>query len=76
MFYNVEVMDEAVADMQLLSNGLKLLQMDYLGGNGSRGYGRVSFRDFAVEAFSLNEESLQALKGMQSALEDILKGCC
>lgn len=76
IIYNVEVMDEAVADMQLLSNGLKLLQMDYLGGNGSRGYGRVSFRDFAVEAFSLNEESLQALKGMQSALEDILKGCC
>lgn len=76
IIYNVEVMDEAVADMQLLSNGLKLLQMDYLGGNGSRGYGRVSFRDFAVEAFSLNEESLQSLKGMQSALEDILKGCC
>ena len=76
IIYNVEVIDEAVADMQLLSNGLKLLQMDYLGGNGSRGYGRVSFRDFAVEAFSLNEESLQALKGMQSALEDILKGCC
>ena len=76
IIYNVEVIDEAVADMQLLSNGLKLLQMDYLGGSGSRGYGRVSFRDFAVEAFSLNEESLQALKGMQSALEDILKGCC
>ena len=76
IIYNVEVMDEAVADMQLLADGLKLLQMDYLGGNGSRGYGRVSFRDFAVEAFSLNEESLQALKGMQSALEDILKGCC
>lgn len=76
IIYNVEVMDEAVADMQLLADGLKLLQMDYLGGNGSRGYGRVSFRDVAVEAFSLNEESLQALKGMQSALEDILKGCC
>ena len=59
-----------------MADGLKLLQMDYLGGSGSRGYGRVSFRNFAVEAFSLNEASRQALAGMQPELENILKGCC
>ena len=73
--YNVEVMDEVADDIRLLADGLKLLQMDYLGGSGSRGYGRVSFRDFAVEVFSLNEASRQALAGMQLQLENILKGC-
>ena len=74
--YNVEVMNETAEDIRLLADGLKLLQMDYLGGSGSRGYGRVSFRNFAVEAFSLNEASRQALAGMQPELENTLKGCC
>ena len=76
VIYNVEVTDEVAEDIRLLADGLKLLQMDYLGGSGSRGYGRVSFRNFAVEVFSLNEESRQALARMQSTLENILKGCC
>lgn len=29
---------------ELLENGIKLLEMDYLGGSGSRGYGQVSFK--------------------------------
>ena len=74
--YNVEVMNETAEDIRLLADGLKLLQMDYLGGSGSRGYGRVSFRNFAVEAFSLNEASRQALAVMQPELENTLKGCC
>ena len=74
--YNVEVMNETAEDIRLLADGLKLLQMDYLGGSGSRGYGRVSFRDFAVEVFSLNEASRQALADMQPELENTLKGCC
>lgn len=74
--YNVEVMDEVAADIQLLADGLKLLQMDYLGGHGSRGYGRVSLRDFAVDFFSLNEASSQAFAEVKPELEEILKGCC
>ena len=74
--YSVEVMNETAEDIRLLADGLKLLQMDYLGGSGSRGYGRVSFRNFAVEVFSLNEASRQALAGMQPELENTLKGCC
>lgn len=30
----------------------QLLQMDYLGGHGSRGYGRVKFNDFKVKAIN------------------------
>ena len=32
----------------LLSKAMKLLQLDYLGGHGSRGNGRVSFQNFQV----------------------------
>lgn len=45
-----EFMDEetALKDFEILSEGLRLLQYDYLGGNGSRGYGKVIFKDFNV----------------------------
>ena len=36
------------SDLALLAKGLKLLQLDYLGGHGSRGYGRVSFSGFTT----------------------------
>ena len=43
--YNVdsEHEDELIPDMKTLAEGLKLLQYDYLGGNGSRGYGKIVF---------------------------------
>ena len=74
--YNVVGMEEVAGDMQLLADGLKLLQMDYLGGHGSRGYGRVSFRDFELSFFSLNEEYIQEFASIQPEFEEILKGCC
>lgn len=36
-------------DMKILKDGFKLLEYDYLGGSGSRGYGRVKFEEFGVE---------------------------
>lgn len=35
--------DDEKALTDLLENGIKLLEMDYLGGSGSRGYGQVKF---------------------------------
>ena len=47
-----QMTDEAQTreDMQLLAQGMRLLQLDYLGGHGSRGSGRVSLRNFPLEA--------------------------
>ncbi len=41
----VKVLDEDNEEelIQMLKDGLRLLEDDYLGGNGSRGYGRVKF---------------------------------
>ena len=30
-------------DFKVILDGLKLLELDYLGGSGSRGYGKVTF---------------------------------
>ncbi len=35
-------------DFEILCNGLKLLQYDYLGGSGSRGYGKVNFKNLEM----------------------------
>ena len=48
-----DVMDQAQMEQDLseLARAMKLLQMDYLGGHGSRGSGRVSLKNFRVSAF-------------------------
>lgn len=48
--YNVENKDEFDADMDELVKAMRLLQLDYLGGHGSRGSGRVRFSDIKLTA--------------------------
>ncbi|MBQ9885371.1 MAG: type III-A CRISPR-associated RAMP protein Csm3 [Lachnospiraceae bacterium] len=47
--YEVEDESKVVEDFETLAMGMKLLQYDYLGGNGSRGYGKVKFNNLAAE---------------------------
>jgi len=51
VIYNVDPghEDELIPDMKTFAEGLKLLQYDYLGGNGSRGYGKVAFKNIKAE---------------------------
>lgn len=49
-FYTMEDAAELLEDLKLLAEGCRLLSLDYLGGSGTRGYGRVGFDDFNVEA--------------------------
>ena len=50
-------------DLSLLAKGMKLLQMDYLGGHGSRGSGRVSLKNFALEGYGAQVD-LSRLKSL------------
>lgn len=45
IIYNVEEEDEVIADFKTFAEGLRLLQYDYVGGSGSRGYGKIVFND-------------------------------
>lgn len=49
LIYEVEEADELLEDMEMLAEGMKLLQYDYLGGSGSRGYGKVAFQNLEAE---------------------------
>lgn len=47
--YEVDNLDLVQTDMQIITDGLKLLESDYLGGSGSRGYGKIRFKDLTAE---------------------------
>lgn len=51
MIYEVEngKEDEVIDDIKLLAEGMKMLEYDYLGGSGSRGYGKVQFFDMTAK---------------------------
>ena len=49
--YEVTDPDQIHEDLALLAKGMNLLQMDYLGGHGSRGSGRVSLKNFALKSY-------------------------
>ena len=40
--------EQIVEDFQTIADGFKLLQYDYIGGSGSRGYGKIRFKDINV----------------------------
>lgn len=54
IIYNVEKSEEIIDDFKTLAEGIKLLQYDYLGGNGSRGYGKIKFKDLKVSVVTGN----------------------
>lgn len=72
IIYEAEEEKEIVEDMEILANGFRLLQYDYLGGNGSRGYGKVKFLDLNAEVVigDVDEKILQKCNEM---LEKVMK---
>lgn len=45
LVYNIENLDELEQDMEYIYKLIQLLEDDYLGGHGTRGYGRVQFEN-------------------------------
>lgn len=52
MIINVWEDDKADALLQMLKDAIRLIQNDYLGGSGSRGYGQVKFGEFDIKELS------------------------
>ena len=52
--YQVSVNDsdykELLEDISTLCNGMRLLQYDYLGGHGTRGYGKIKFSGLNIKS--------------------------
>ncbi len=45
----VRAEEQLIKDISILADGFRLLQYDYLGGSGSRGYGKVKFRNLTAD---------------------------
>ena len=78
LVYNLEdvggedKLSEAREDFELLAQGFRLLQLDYLGGHGSRGYGKVALHDFSVSASGIKKHAAFDI----TELAGILGGAC
>jgi len=62
--------DEISEDISTIVTGLRLLELDYLGGHGTRGYGRVKFRDLRATV-PVGEVDGSLLKDLNDALADL-----
>ncbi len=56
LVYNLENENEAEEDFENISTVIKLLHMDYIGGSGTRGYGKVKISDISIEAQGLTNK--------------------
>ena len=70
IIYDITNEDEASEDMELLAEGLKLLQYDYIGGHGSRGYGKIKFSGLSAQAV-VGEPSDKLMEDINKMLEEV-----
>lgn len=68
IIYEATKEDEIVEDMALLAEGMKLLQYDYIGGHGSRGYGKIKFTDVVADVAigDIDDEIMQQVENVFS----------
>lgn len=61
LIYEAEEEKQIIEDMELLAEGFRLLQYDYIGGSGSRGYGKVAFQNLQAQTVvgTVDEKVLQ-----------------
>lgn len=70
LVYNLEDETNYKEDIENLAKALKMIQLDYIGGSGTRGYGKVAFSNFEVKSAGLTENPIDITE-----VTEILKGC-
>lgn len=70
LIYEMENEAEFIEDMETLAEGMKLLQFDYLGGSGSRGYGKIRFENIGAETV-VEELSQELMDQCNDILENV-----
>jgi CRISPR-associated protein Csm3 len=71
LVYEYKDDETMLKDFELLQTGLRLLQYDYLGGSGSRGYGKVTFSDIEIDQVvgdDVDEDVLEQCRDMLANL--------
>ena len=67
--------EEIEEDMSLLARAMRLLQLDYLGGHGTRGSGRISFEEIKLLMPLECEHSIEpnVLRNLETLFSDVEK---
>lgn len=58
VIYTVDKLEEVEEDIKTLFDGFTLLEFDYIGGSGTRGYGKVTFNNIKSEIVLGDKEAL------------------
>ena len=67
IIYEADDETRIVEDISIIKEGFELLEYDYLGGSGSRGYGKVRFRDLHADAVIVDIDE-QIMENVNSLL--------
>ena len=69
LIYNLTDESQVEEDVDLIIQGLRLLELDYLGGHGSRGSGRIRFANLVAESAygEVASELIDSINGQLSA---------
>ncbi|NLJ57403.1 MAG: type III-A CRISPR-associated RAMP protein Csm3 [Tissierellia bacterium] len=70
IIYDAQKEDEIEEDFKAIKEGLKLLQYDYLGGHGSRGYGKIKISDIEIETV-VGETNREIFNKCQAMLKEV-----
>lgn len=62
IIYNIQNEEEVEEDFERLKEAFKLLEFDYLGGSGSRGYGRVKIEDIEINMAVGDYKNIEKLR--------------
>ena len=68
--YNIEKLEEINEDMQNILLMIDILEDDYLGGHGTRGYGRIKFKNFSLNIKTYTEENEKELASIKNELKN------
>ncbi len=70
LVYEYKDDETMLRDFETIQKGFQLLQYDYLGGSGSRGYGKVEFRDIEIDPVigDVDEDALEQCREMLASL--------
>ena len=70
ILYDATEPSETLEDISMLAEGMRLLEYDYLGGHGSRGYGKVKFSGLRLRPVVGNAEP-ELLANCQALLDEV-----
>lgn len=70
LIYEVDDVPTMLQDFTILKEGFQMLQYDYIGGSGSRGYGRIKVKDLYAEVV-IGEVDDATMEECQAILDEI-----